>query len=147
MKIKSTLSILGLASILIASGCGLLGKEKEVAADVCGCTKALENKLTPEFVQIIIESSKAENPDKAIEEKMSALDTDQMMALLPNMEVMEELDSEQGEFMTCINGLEKKYDNAYTFDEEQSMKDVLVEMEKLDCAFGVAILKLGLKAK
>ena len=147
MKIKSTLAILGIASILIASGCSLLGKEKEVAADLCGCTKALENKLTPEFVDIIIESSKAENPDKAIEEKMTALEPEQMMALIPNMEVMEELESEQGEFMTCLNSLEKKYENAYSFDEEQSMKDVLVEMEKSDCAFGVAILKLGMKAK
>jgi hypothetical protein len=46
-----------------------------------------------------------------------------------------------------VNGLEKKYENAYTFNEEESMKEVLVEMEKLDCAFGVAILKMCLNAK
>jgi hypothetical protein len=146
MKVKSSMAIFGMAVVLVASGCSM-GKEKEVAADVCGCTKALEKKLTPEFVQIIVESSKAENPDKAIEEKMSALDTDQMMALIPNMEVMEDLDNEQGEFNTCLNGLEKKYENAYTFDEEESIKEVLAEMEKTDCKFGVAIVKLGMKAK
>jgi hypothetical protein len=146
MKVKSSMAIFGMAVVLVASGCSM-GKEKEVAADVCGCTKALEKKLTPEFVQIIVESSKAKNPDKAIEEKMSALDTDQMMALIPNMEVMEDLDNEQGEFNTCLNGLEKKYENAYTFDEEESIKEVLAEMEKTDCKFGVAIVKLGMKAK
>jgi hypothetical protein len=147
MKIKSTLAILGMASILIASGCGFLGKEKEVAADLCGCTKALESKLTPEFVQIMIESSKAEDPNKAIEEKISSLDTDQMMAIIPNMEIMQEMQNDEGEFITCLNSIEKKYENAYTINEEESMKDVLVEMEKTDCAFGVAILKLGLKSK
>ena len=146
MKVKSSMAIFGMAVVLVASGCSM-GKEKEVAADVCGCTKALEKKLTPEFVQIIVESSKAENPDKAIEEKMSALDTEQMMAIVPDLEVLADVDSENGEFMTCLNGLEKKYENAYTFDEEKSMKEVLVEMEKTDCAFGVAILKLGMKAK
>ena len=146
MKIKSPMAILFIAVVLIASGCSM-GKEKEVAADVCGCTKNLQNKLSPEFVKIIIESANAENPDKAIEEKMSALDTEQMMAIVPDLEVLADVDSENGEFMTCLNGLEKKYENAYTFDEEKSMKEVLVEMEKTDCAFGVAILKLGMKAK
>jgi hypothetical protein len=146
MKIKSPMAILFMAVVLIASGCSM-GKEKEVAADVCGCTKNLQNKLSPEFVKIIIESANAENPDKAIEEKMSALDTEQMMAIVPDLEVLADVDSENGEFMTCLNGLEKKYENAYTFDEEKSMKEVLVEMEKTDCAFGVAILKLGMKAK
>ena len=70
-----------------------------------------------------------------------------MMAIVPDLEVLADVDSENGEFMTCLNGLEKKYENAYTFDEEKSMKEVLVEMEKTDCAFGVAILKLGMKAK
>jgi hypothetical protein len=140
------MAILFMAVVLIASGCSM-GKEKEVAADVCGCTKNLQNKLSPEFVKIIIESANAENPDKAIEEKMSALDTEQMMAIVPDLEVLADVDSENGEFMTCLNGLEKKYENAYTFDEEKSMKEVLVEMEKTDCAFGVAILKLGMKAK
>ena len=146
MKIKSPMAILFMAVVLIASVCSM-GKEKEVAADVCGCTKNLQNKLSPEFVKIIIESANAENPDKAIEEKMSALDTEQMMAIVPDLEVLADVDSENGEFMTCLNGLEKKYENAYTFDEEKSMKEVLVEMEKTDCAFGVAILKLGMKAK
>lgn len=146
MKIKSSMTIFGMALILIATGCSL-GKEKEVATDLCGCTKSLENKLTPEFVNILIESSKAENPEKAIEEKMSAMEPEQMMALLPNMEAMGELENEEGEFMTCINGLEKKYENAYTFDEEESMKEVLAEMEKNDCTFGAAILKLAMKSK
>jgi hypothetical protein len=135
-----------MAVVLIAAGCGM-GKEKEVAADVCGCTKSLENKLSPEFVKIINEASTSENPDKAIEEKMSALDSEQMMAIVPDLEVLSELENEDGEFMQCLSGLEKKYENAYTFDEEKSMKEVLVEMEKMDCAFGVAILKLGLKSK
>jgi hypothetical protein len=146
MKIKSTLAILGLASILTATSCSL-GKEKEVAADACGCTKALENKLSPTLVNIIVESSNAENPEKAIEEKMAALDSDQMMAIVPDLEILAELESEDGEFIQCVNGLEKKYENAYTFNEEESMKEVLVEMGKLDCAFGVAVLKMGLNAK
>jgi hypothetical protein len=146
MKLKSTLSILWMASILIATGCSI-GKEKEVAADLCVCTKALENKLSPTFVKIMIESSNAENPEKAIEEKMSALDTDQMMAIVPDLEVLGELETDEGEFANCVKELEKKYDNAYTFDEEESMKEVLVEMEKSDCAFGAAIFRLGLKAK
>jgi len=146
MKIKSSISILCMAVVLIASGCSM-GKEKEVAADLCGCTKALETKLTPEFVKIIIESSQAENPEKAIEEKITALEPEQMMALIPNMEIMEEMDKDQGEFMTCLTNLEKKYENAYTFNEEESMKEVLVEMGKMDCSFGVAILKMGLQSK
>ncbi len=146
MKFNSTLAICCMAVVLIAAGCGM-GKEKEVAADVCGCTKALENKLSPEFVKIINESSVAEDPNKAIEEKMSALDTEQMMAIVPDLEVLSEVENEDGEFLKCLSGLEKKYENAYTFNEEESMKEVLVEMEKMDCAFGVAILKLGLKSK
>jgi NADH:ubiquinone oxidoreductase subunit D len=146
MKIKSSIAIIGMAAVLVASGCSM-GKEKEVAADLCGCTKSLESKLTPEFVQIMIESSKSENPNKAIEEKISAMDADQMMVIIPNLEIMQEMENDKGEFITCLNSIEKKYENAYTINEEKSMKEVLVEMEKMDCAFGVAILKLGLDSK
>lgn len=146
MKTRFSLAVLFMAVVLVATSCSM-GKEKEAAADVCGCTKALENKLSPAFVKIMIESSTAENPDQYIEEKMSALDSEQMMTIVPDLEVLSELEKEEGEFITCINDLEKKYDNVYTFDEEKSMKEVLTEMEKLDCAFGVAILKLGLKAQ
>jgi hypothetical protein len=146
MKIKSSMAIFGMALVLVASGCSL-GKEKEVAADLCGCTKSLETKLTPEFVKIMIESSKTENPNKAIEEKISALEEDQLMAIIPNMEIMQEMENDEGEFITCLNSIETKYENAYTINEEESMKEVLAEMEKMDCAFGVAILKLGLDSK
>jgi hypothetical protein len=146
MKIKSSIAIFCVAVVLVASGCSM-GKEKEVAADACGCTKALENKLSQTLVNIIVESSNAENPEKAIEEKMTALDSDQMMAIVPDLEILAELESEDGEFIQCVNGLEKKYENAYTFNEQESMKEVLIEMEKLDCAFGVAVLKMGLNAK
>ena len=95
MKIKSSMAIFGMAVVLVASGCSM-GKEKEVGADLCGCTKALESKFTPEFVQIMIESSKAEDPNKAIEEKMAALDTDQMMAIIPNLEIMQEMENDEG---------------------------------------------------
>jgi hypothetical protein len=146
MKIKHILSISTLVVALIAMGCNM-GKEKEVAADACGCTKALENKLSPTLVKIMIESASAENAEKAIEEKMTALDNEQMMAIIPDMEILSELENENGEFIQCVNGLEKKYENAYTFNEEESMKEVLAEMEKMDCAFGVAILKMGLNSK
>ena len=146
MKIKSSIAIIGMAVVLVASGCSM-GKEKEVATDACGCTKALENKLSPTLVKIIIESASAANPDQAIEEKMSALDSEQMMAIIPDMEILSELENENGEFIQCVNGLEKKYENAYTFNEEESIKEVLAEMEKMDCAFGVAILKMGLNSK
>ena len=146
MKIKFSLSIIVMAAILIATGCSM-EKEKEVAADACDCTKALENKLSPVLVKIMIESAGAENPDKAIEEKMSALDGEELMAIIPDMEILSELENDKGEFIQCVNELEKKYENAYTFNEEESMKEVLIEMEKLDCAFGVAILKMGLNSK
>jgi hypothetical protein len=146
MKIKFSLSIIGMAAILIATGCSL-GKEKEVAADACECTKALENKLSPVLVKIMVESASAENPEKAIEEKMSALEGEEMLAIIPDLEILAELENDNGEFIQCVNQLEKKYENAYTFNEEESMKEVLLEMEKLDCAFGVAILKMGLKSE
>jgi hypothetical protein len=63
------------------------------------------------------------------------------------MKVVNEIENDKGEFSTCMKELEKKYDNAYTFDEEESMKTVLAEMQKLDCKFGSAILKLGMQAK
>lgn len=147
MKLSSTLSAIAVAAILTTSSCGFFGKEKEVATDVCACTQSLEKKLSPEFVKIMTEAANTPDPEKTIEEKMSALDTDQMMAIVPDLEVISEMESEQGEFMTCINSLEKKYDNAYTFDEEKSMKEVLVEMQKMDCAFGVALLKMGMKGE
>jgi hypothetical protein len=103
--------------------------------------------LSPVLVKIIVESAKAENPEKSIEEKISALDSEQMMTIIPDMEILSQLESEDSEFIQCVNGLEKKYENAYTFNEEENMKEVLVEMEKLDCAFGVAILKMCLNAK
>ena len=146
MKTKFSLSILFIVVIVVATSCSI-GKEKEVAADACGCTKALENKLSPVLVKIIVESAKEENPEKSIEEKISALDSEQMMTIIPDMEILSQLENEDSEFIQCVNGLEKKYENAYTFNEEESMKEVLVEMEKLDCAFGVAILKMGLNAK
>ena len=80
-------------------------------------------------------------------EKLEAMEMEEMLAIMADMKVVNEIENDKGEFSACMNELEKKYDNAYTFDEEESMKTVLAEMQKLDCKFGSAILKLGMQAK
>jgi hypothetical protein len=141
MKIKSTLAILGMAVITIAASCGE-SKEKAVASDLCGCAETLENKLSPTMVKIIVESANSSNPDQSIQSRMTSLDSTQRLAIMPDMEVISELADENGEFLKCMKGVGEKYENT-NFIIEKSLKKVFDEMEKMNCAFGVAILKMN----
>jgi hypothetical protein len=146
MKKNIILALFAAAGIFASSSC-IMNQEKEVAADVCGCTSQLEKQLSPEFVKLVIETTDAPNPEQAMTEKLEAMEMEEMLAIMADMKVVNEIENDKGEFSACMNELEKKYDNAYTFDEEESMKTVLAEMQKLDCKFGSAILKLGMQAK
>jgi hypothetical protein len=146
MKKKLVLSLFAASVVFATTSCNL-NKEKDVAADVCGCTSQLEKQLSPEFVKLVIETTDAPDPEKAMQEKLEAMEMEEMMAIMADAQLVSEIENDKGEFSACMKKLETKYDNAYTFDEEESMKTVLAEMEKLDCKFGAAILKLGMQAK
>lgn len=146
MKKNFYLVLASVSVIFSASSCNM-NQEKEMAADVCGCTSQLEKQLSPEFVKLIVETTDAPNPEQAMQEKIDAMEMEEMLAIVADMKVVNEIENDKGEFSACMKELEKKYDNAYTLDEEESMKIVLAEMQKLDCKFGSAMVKLVLEAK
>jgi hypothetical protein len=120
--------------------------EKEAADDFCNCTQQLEQKLSPTTVNIITECASAQNFDECLTNNMLSLDSAQAQILLTqDLPVMMSMEEENNDFNNCVKGIEKKYENKYSFDKEKTIRGVMEEMEKNDCKFGLSILKQALK--
>jgi hypothetical protein len=120
--------------------------EKQAADDICNCTQQLEQKLSPATVNLFLECENAQNTSECMAEKILNMDSAQAQIFITqDLPFIMSLDSADNEFTNCVKAIEKKYENKYSFDKEETIREVMVEMEKNDCRFGLSLLKQGLK--
>ncbi|MBN8675753.1 MAG: hypothetical protein J0L56_16590 [Chitinophagales bacterium] len=138
--------LLGVAVISIASCSTADQKVPQMAADFCNCFSKMERDLSESTKNIVARASIAANPELSIQNAVLALDEEEQAAIAGEMESFSQMDDENSEIGRCIKNVEKKYDKAYTFNQEKFAQKVIKELEsKKGCDFTASLLKLGLK--
>lgn len=126
--------------------CNVAGDEdyEALAKDACGCINESTGELSDEMIKVIVD---ADGDQAKLEELMG-----EYMAADPSA-AMKDVQAMQGSMVqdmtTCMEGLEKKYDDVYSTDsEEEVQKKIMEKLEAMDdCKSSVAIMKLGLNAQ
>lgn len=118
----------------------------EIAADFCNCFNKLESDLSKQTVDLITTASYKSDPQAAMESELGKLADDDKMKVATEMMAIGKVQDETSDVGRCIKSVEKKYDNAYTFNEKKFGEKVIKELEsKGSCNFTAAIMRLGLK--
>jgi len=121
-------------------------KVPQMAADFCNCFSKMERDLSEVTKSIVAKASLAENPELSIQNAVLALNEEEQVAIAGEMESFSQMDDENSEVGSCIKNVEKKYDKAYTFNQDKFAQKVIKELEsKQGCDFTASLLKLGLK--
>lgn len=121
-------------------------KVPQMAADFCNCFSKMEKDLSESTKNIMAKASEAADPEKSIQNAVLAMNEEDQVAIAEEMEGFSEMEDENSEIGKCIKNVEKKYDNAYTFNQDKFAQKVIKELEsKQGCDFTASLLKLGLK--
>jgi hypothetical protein len=141
LTMKFTLLLSGLTLLLFSCNLTTDADFKNLAKDTCGCMSLVTDDLSDEMKQIMID---ADGSEAAYEEAFNQYISDDPLAALGDIEVLER--AESNEVLTCMSKLEKKYENEYTFLSEDEMADKIIsELQKLDgCDITTAFLKMGM---
>jgi phage-related minor tail protein len=137
------------ALILLLVSCKSADKKADaIAEDMCNCFKGMEAKISNNTKKIFTDAANAADPAKSIQDAVMAIGEENSQQISQEMETLGEMEDENSETGRCMKGLEKKYDNAYSFNEEKTLQKIIKELEgKPGCDFTASLLKLGLKMK
>ncbi len=121
-------------------------KVPQMATDFCNCFSTMERELSESTKNIVAKASLAENPELSIQNAVLALNEEEQVTIAGEMESFSQMDDENSEVGKCIKNVEKKYDKAYTFNQDKFAQKVIKELEsRQGCSFTASLLKLGLK--
>lgn len=144
---KSWLYTVVLAFLLLAASCNSADKNVgKIASDYCDCLRKLDKSMSSETKKIISKASNSADPARSIQYDVMALDEEKQLQIGKEMVGVGDMEDENSEIGRCIKRIEKKYDNAYTMNEEKFLKKLIKELETdPGCGLTASLLKLGLK--
>ena len=121
-------------------------KVPQMAADFCNCFSKMERNLSESTKNIVAKAAEASDPEKSLQDAVLAMNEEDQVAIADEMESFGEIEDDNSEIGKCIKNVEKKYNNAYTFNQEKFAQKVIKELEaKPGCDFTASLMKLGLK--
>lgn len=128
------------------TSCNFANEEdyENLAKDACDCVNQATEGLSPRAKEILADSDgDMDKFQKGFEEYSNE---DPMAALADATEMQKLAD---GSFESCINGLEKKYEDLYsTKSEEEIQQKILETLDGMDdCRTSAAIMRAGMAAK
>ncbi|GAB5416607.1 MAG: hypothetical protein Crog4KO_34310 [Crocinitomicaceae bacterium] len=117
---------------------------KALAKDACDCVNKSTDQLSPEMMQVIVDS---EGDETKLQELMAAYASENPMQAMQDAQAMQ--GSMVTDITTCMEGLEKKYDDVYSTDSEAEIqKKILDELKAMDdCKSSYAFMKMGMGAQ
>jgi hypothetical protein len=111
-----------------------------ISTDICDCVTDAENSLGSTFKKLIINASKSEHPETAIQTEML-----QITDSIDQQKLMEEFKSYKSfHIESCMKDIEKKYPGLNRADKAQQQK-LLEAMEENCSEFSAAIMRMGLR--
>jgi polyhydroxyalkanoate synthesis regulator phasin len=119
-----------------------------IASDFCECFRDIEKDMSSDTKRIVAKATEANNPTKSLQDDIVAMGEEKGQQIAQEMARMGELEDENSKVGRCIKDVEKKYKNAYSLNEEKTVRKILAELEnKSGCSFTASLMKIGLKVK
>lgn len=115
--------------------------ERRAAIDICECSHIIENNVSPEFREIINFKLIAETADE-FNTAMITFVTNNPDKAAKDLEWMQSMSDENGQFLRCISKMEMKYDNT-ELDTPEMYNSIMVELYEIECDFAAALFMFG----
>lgn len=145
---KNVSLVLAVVALFLVSCKSADKKVPQIAADFCNCFTQMEKDMSPESKSLFTKAAESPDPEKAIEEGITALDEETQLKVGQEFMAFGDLENENSEVGRCMKNVEKKYDNEYTLNQSKFVSKVIKELEKKPgCDFTASLLKMGLKVQ
>lgn len=115
--------------------------ERRAAIDICECADIIKNNVSPAFREIISFKLTAETPEE-FENAMITYVTNNPDQAAKDMQWMQSMGDDNGQFLRCISKMEMKYDNT-ELDTPEIYNSIMVELYEIECDFAAALFMLG----
>jgi hypothetical protein len=115
--------------------------ERQAALDICECSHIIENNVSPAFKEIIGFKLIAETQEE-FDNAMLTYITNNPDQAAKDMQWMQSMSDENGQFLRCISKMEMKYDNT-ELDTPDMYNSVMVELYEIECDFAAALFLFG----
>ena len=115
--------------------------ERRAAIDICECSHIIENNVSPEFREIINFKLIAETEDE-FNTAMITFVTNNPEKAAKDMQWMQSMSDDNGQFLRCISKMEMKYDNT-ELDTPEMYNSIMVELYEIECDFAAALFMFG----
>jgi len=139
---KKLIFTLALAiACLVSNNINAQSLERRAAIDICECSHIIENNVSPEFREIINFKLIAETEDE-FNTAMITFVTNNPDKAAKDLEWMQSMSDDNGQFLRCISKMEMKYDNT-ELDTPEMYNSIMVELYEIECDFAAALFMFG----
>ena len=139
---KKLIFTLALAvAFLFNSNLNAQSLERLAAIDICECSHIIENNVSPEFREIINFKLIAETEDE-FNTAMITFVTNNPEKAAKDMQWMQSMSDDNGQFLRCISKMEMKYDNT-ELDTPEMYNSIMLELYEIECDFAAALFIFG----
>jgi hypothetical protein len=115
--------------------------ERQAAIDICECSRIIETNVSPEFREIINFKLIAETEEE-FNNAMITFVTNNPEKAAKDMQWMQSMSDDNGQFLRCISKMEMKYDNT-ELDTPEMYNSIMVELYEIECDFAAALFMFG----
>ena len=126
---------------LVSNNINAQSLERRAAIDICECSHIIENNVSPEFREIINFKLIAETEDE-FNTAMITFVTNNPEKAAKDLEWMQSMSDDNGQFLRCISKMEMKYDNT-ELDTPEMYNSIMVELYEIECDFAAALFMFG----
>lgn len=138
---KLILTLVLITACLISNNINAQSLERRAAVDICECAHIIENNVSPEFREIINFKLIAESEEE-FNTAMITFVTNNPDQAAKDLEWMQSMSDDNGQFLRCISKMEMKYDNT-ELDTPEMYNSIMVELYEIECEFAAALFMFG----
>ena len=138
---KTILTLAFAVACLFNSSLNAQSLESRAAIDICECSNIIKNNVSPEFREIIGFKLIAETEEE-FNTALITFITNNPDKAAKDMQWMQSMSDDNGQFLRCISKMEMKYDNT-ELDTPEMYNSIMVELYEIECDFAAALFLFG----
>ncbi len=115
--------------------------ERLAAIDICECSNIIKNNVSPEFSEIVSFKLIAETEEEFNTALLTFI-TNNPDKAAKDMEWMQSMSDDNGQFLRCISNMEMKYENT-ELDTPEMYTYIMAELYEIECDFAAALFMFG----
>lgn len=138
---KKLIFLIAIAIFCLANNSNAQSLERKAAIDICECSHIIENNVSPAFREIINFKLVAETQEE-FDTALITYITNNPSEAAKDMQWMQSMSDDNGQFLRCISKMEMKYDNT-ELDTPEMYTSIMVELYEIECDFAAALFLFG----